>query len=511
MPTTYAQKQAPAQKKEANAAASVVDCSSQGESLQRKADMANGAVQRAETSRPNNTGMPDNLKAGIESLSGFSMDDVRVHYNSSKPATVQALAYTQGTDIHVAPGQEKHLPHEAWHVAQQMAGRVSPTTNINGMPVNDNAALEHEADVMGVKAVTQRSCANSFSKKFFSHVGTVSQRIKYVDDNGERNLCSLKEINKIRNAFRLQSYNIKDISNSVPIHPFFVDYLIRNCTSNYKPSGRLVRLLRQTKKNLEWISLNEDNYETLYNAYTRFTGINELFQKDYKKINRNQKEFVKRIEQLSINEIPKENMGFYLALLTHENLVPFPNLLTVKPNMDLYENTKSSNEKRSITSDFCIYRSMKLRDFGKNFDKDCHGGCLEEALFYFLRNISEPTVLVEFKLKNVIPNNLLGEISSDSEGEKSDKNSLGRKNEKTTFTGLEKEIFSVHMGKGKRTRDMKHDEKDGANAFFEHYKDNALVSVIAQKNVTDDRVKNELNSFVDKTINDYWTWQETVV
>ncbi|MBO4398404.1 MAG: DUF4157 domain-containing protein, partial [Bacteroidaceae bacterium] len=77
--------------------------------------------------KKNETGMPDNLKAGIENLSGFSMDDVRVHYNSSKPATVQALAYTQGTDIHIAPGQEKHLPHEAWHVAQQMAGRVSPT------------------------------------------------------------------------------------------------------------------------------------------------------------------------------------------------------------------------------------------------------------------------------------------------------------------------------------------------------------------------------------------------
>ena len=106
--------------------------------------------------KENLTGMPDNLKEGIESLSGFSMDDVRVHYNSSKPATVQALAYTQGTDIHVAPSQEKHLPHEAWHVAQQMAGRVSPTTNINGMPVNDNAELEREADVMGEKAVTQR-------------------------------------------------------------------------------------------------------------------------------------------------------------------------------------------------------------------------------------------------------------------------------------------------------------------------------------------------------------------
>lgn len=102
--------------------------------------------------KKNETGMPDNLKAGVENLSGFSMDSVRVHYNSSKPATVQALAYTQGTDIHVAPGQEQHLPHEAWHVAQQMAGRVQPTTEISGMAVNDNVGLEHEADVMGAKA-----------------------------------------------------------------------------------------------------------------------------------------------------------------------------------------------------------------------------------------------------------------------------------------------------------------------------------------------------------------------
>ena len=102
--------------------------------------------------KKNETGMPDNLKAGIEDLSGFAMDDVWVHYNSDKPATVQALAYTQGMDIHVAPGQEQHLPHEAWHVAQQMAGRVEPTTEVGGLPVNDNPALEHEADVMGAKA-----------------------------------------------------------------------------------------------------------------------------------------------------------------------------------------------------------------------------------------------------------------------------------------------------------------------------------------------------------------------
>jgi hypothetical protein len=101
---------------------------------------------------PNKTGMPDNLKSGVEQLSGLDMGDVRVHYNSPKPASVQAYAYTQGTDIHVAPGQEQHLGHEAWHVAQQKQGRVQPNTEVAGMPVNDNAGLEHEADVMGAKA-----------------------------------------------------------------------------------------------------------------------------------------------------------------------------------------------------------------------------------------------------------------------------------------------------------------------------------------------------------------------
>ncbi|MBR6834228.1 MAG: DUF4157 domain-containing protein [Fibrobacter sp.] len=195
MSTTYAQKQAPTQKKDAPTAASILDTSSQSESLQRKADMANNAAQRAEAPRPNNTGMPDNLKSGIESLSGFSMDDVRVHYNSSKPATVQALAYTQGTDIHVAPGQEKHLPHEAWHVAQQMAGRVSPTTNINGMPVNDNAGLEHEADVMGEKAVGQKKTIDNPITNLLLKNSRIIQRVNDVKCHAKISYKSMSNSN----------------------------------------------------------------------------------------------------------------------------------------------------------------------------------------------------------------------------------------------------------------------------------------------------------------------------
>lgn len=102
----------------------------------------------------NRTGLPDNLKSGIEQLSGLNMDDVKVHYNSDKPAQVQAHAFAQGTDIHLAPGQEKHLPHEAWHVVQQKQGRVMPTKQMKtAIGLNDNNGLEREADIMGALAL----------------------------------------------------------------------------------------------------------------------------------------------------------------------------------------------------------------------------------------------------------------------------------------------------------------------------------------------------------------------
>ena len=100
-------------------------------------------------------GLPHRLKAGIELLSGISMDGVRVHYNSSHPAQLGAHAYAQGSDIHLAAGQERHLPHEAWHVVQQAQGRVRPTMQMkNGTPLNDAVDMEREADVMGARAAS---------------------------------------------------------------------------------------------------------------------------------------------------------------------------------------------------------------------------------------------------------------------------------------------------------------------------------------------------------------------
>jgi hypothetical protein len=99
------------------------------------------------------SGLPAQLQDGIENLSGLPMDDVRVHYGSSRPGPLGAEAFAQGTDIHLAPGKEHHLPHEAWHVAQQKQGRVRATVDRAGTAINDSPALEHEADVMGARAL----------------------------------------------------------------------------------------------------------------------------------------------------------------------------------------------------------------------------------------------------------------------------------------------------------------------------------------------------------------------
>ncbi|MEA3063679.1 MAG: hypothetical protein QOJ27_107 [Sphingomonadales bacterium] len=106
--------------------------------------------------------LPERLKDGVEALSGIAMDEVRIHYDSPRPAQLQAHAFAEGGDIHLAPGQSHHLPHEAWHIAQQAQGRVKPTAQLKGgVAINDDAGLEREADAMGARALAMPADATA--------------------------------------------------------------------------------------------------------------------------------------------------------------------------------------------------------------------------------------------------------------------------------------------------------------------------------------------------------------
>lgn len=99
--------------------------------------------------------LPSRLRRGVHRLSGLDLTAVQVHYDSPSPARLGVQAFTRGAHIHLGPGAEEHLPHEAWHVVQQRLGRVQPHARLAGLPVAVDSALEHEADVMGDRALAQ--------------------------------------------------------------------------------------------------------------------------------------------------------------------------------------------------------------------------------------------------------------------------------------------------------------------------------------------------------------------
>lgn len=122
-------------------------------------------AQQNENSSSSSDGV---LKEMGESF-GHDFSGVKIHANSSESTKLGALAHAQGSDIHFAPGQynpksqagKELLGHELTHVVQQDAGRVKPTTEVAGAPVNAEAGLEQEADSLGAKAARGEKVAVS--------------------------------------------------------------------------------------------------------------------------------------------------------------------------------------------------------------------------------------------------------------------------------------------------------------------------------------------------------------
>lgn len=115
-----------------------------------------------ETQYERATSLPVPLVQRIEKNFGISLDDVQVFYGSNKPDQLGAYAYAQGNQIHLAPNQEQHLPHEAWHIVQQRQGRVQPTSQLGDVMVNDQPHLEHEATAMGSLAASNQELENQY-------------------------------------------------------------------------------------------------------------------------------------------------------------------------------------------------------------------------------------------------------------------------------------------------------------------------------------------------------------
>ena len=114
--------------------------------------------------RKSSTLLPLPVQNKMEATMGADFSNVNIHPNSQQAQEVGALAYTQGNDVHFAPGQfdpdsqkgQSLIGHELAHVVQQQQSRVQATTQAKGLPVNDDPALENEADTLGDKAAQMK-------------------------------------------------------------------------------------------------------------------------------------------------------------------------------------------------------------------------------------------------------------------------------------------------------------------------------------------------------------------
>jgi hypothetical protein len=110
-------------------------------------------------SRNSGVPLPQRMRSMMEAAFHADFSDIRVHQGAPDAKSLSALAFTQGRDIHFAPGQyspdslegQKIIGHELAHVVQQQEGRVAVPQG-QGAPINDDAALEAEADALGAKA-----------------------------------------------------------------------------------------------------------------------------------------------------------------------------------------------------------------------------------------------------------------------------------------------------------------------------------------------------------------------
>jgi len=103
--------------------------------------------------------MPADVQEKMERHFGYDFSAVRIHQDSDA-ARMGARAYAQGPNLHFAPGAyaprtlpgQQLLGHELAHVVQQAQGRVSVPSQAKGESINDDPALEREADRMGADA-----------------------------------------------------------------------------------------------------------------------------------------------------------------------------------------------------------------------------------------------------------------------------------------------------------------------------------------------------------------------
>ncbi|NHN24080.1 DUF4157 domain-containing protein [Flavobacterium jejuense] len=375
--------------------------------IQRKLQDSMSAATENTTNpiqRKNNTGLPDNLKTGIENLSGYSMDDVKVHYNSSKPAQLQAHAYAQGTDIHLASGQEKHLPHEAWHVVQQKQGRVKPTKQLKSkVNINDDTGLEREADVMGDRVAS--AVFQSFHNKSVSTGGSAKPSSSFIvqrKEQGKKKKSKESQLSNLTSFGPFSRYS-KQKKQSIErmLTTLFMNYGVSYKTAK-NVKNLLVKLsiddLRVLEENMNNLIGNDVSIQVIEKVFLPLTGIN-LFEQEEENDNKETNE-----HKLSIKAFQELfSLGNILGIILLSNGDAFYNTTSELPRIIDRQNVKELDNISAQLNEVDVNKGARLLEIINDINKNGTERSLLD-LNIALRSVNSPKENVIQELINNLPN-----------------------------------------------------------------------------------------------------------
>src|SRR5690606_10545259 len=135
--------------------------------------------------------LPENIQNNLAFSFGQDFSNVGIQLNDPKASRINALAFTQGEQIHFAPGQfnpetesgKNLIGHEFAHIVQQRSGKVNQTRILGkGMAINESKILEKEADQMGRKAVRGEILSDYQSRRplMAENSGTVQAKTEVI-------------------------------------------------------------------------------------------------------------------------------------------------------------------------------------------------------------------------------------------------------------------------------------------------------------------------------------------
>ncbi|MBN3947885.1 MAG: DUF4157 domain-containing protein [Nostoc sp. NMS7] len=162
---------------------------------QMKSESAQPSKQN-QTSQNSSSGsrgsMPAPVRSKMENSFGANFGDVSIHTDSPQAKSMGALAFTQGSNVHFAPGQynpqsssgQALLGHELTHVVQQRAGRVAVPHQSKGAPINADPSLETEADQIGAKAAKGEQVQVPGATSSFKTIPPIQNSTKPVQCGG---------------------------------------------------------------------------------------------------------------------------------------------------------------------------------------------------------------------------------------------------------------------------------------------------------------------------------------